>query len=343
VVTDQNQNVIARYNYEPYGEQKPDNHADGTNRLWQGQREEPDSQLTYMNARYYDPELGQFTAADSIVPDPYQPQTLNPYSFALGDPINRWDPSGNMSMRVEQKKERDQESRSAYARTYNLSCRSETVPCNTYTNADGLVVPLSEYEQDWLRGKYDPVDWEPWPTLSPPPLVDADTDTSQWPGESDAFGADAMLGLLTSGPAIEAVFDDSILPVSEELGTITGNQVAFVPLIILGVAISGDAIATGAAILIGGMGLHFGIKWYAAHADDSSTNAANDDTEKGELPNTLPEEDRKRMEGERDRLKGYLQDMENRYGNNPSDADTKRMEGIKEKIKNLDFHIKGRW
>jgi hypothetical protein len=49
------------------------------------------------------------------------------------------------------------------------------------------------------------------------------------------------------------------------------------------------------------------------------------------------------MEGERDRLKGYLQDMENRYGNNPSDADTKRMEGIKEKIKNLDFHIKGRW
>jgi len=54
-----------------------------------------------MNARFYDPELGQFTAPDSLVPDVYQPQTLNRYAVDNNDPTNRVDPSGHMSMRVE--------------------------------------------------------------------------------------------------------------------------------------------------------------------------------------------------------------------------------------------------
>jgi RHS repeat-associated protein len=193
VITDQHQNVTGRYNYEPYGKQKTGNPTHDTTQRWQGKRYEPDSGLDYMNARFYDSELGQFTAADSIVPNPYQPQTLNRYAFTNGDGgINAEDPSGHMSMRVEQKKERDQESRSAYARAYNLSCQSESLPCNSYTNAGGLVVPLSEYEQDWLHGKYDPptappllaadepccsdpAEWIQWPgALTPPPLVTGD-------------------------------------------------------------------------------------------------------------------------------------------------------------------------
>lgn len=108
VVTDQNRTVVGRYNYKPYGEHKAQNLTDDSPHLWHGQRHDTDSGLVYMNARYYDAVMGAFTAPDTIVPNPYQPQSLNRYSFSLNDPVNRWDPSGHMSLRVEQKKEQEQ-------------------------------------------------------------------------------------------------------------------------------------------------------------------------------------------------------------------------------------------
>jgi RHS repeat-associated protein len=107
VVTDDSGAVTGRYDYEPYGTPNPNNLADGASQLWQGQRSDDDSGLIYMNARYYDPELGQFTAPDSLIPDVYQPQTLNRYAIDNNDPVNRVDPSGHMSMRVELKKEQE--------------------------------------------------------------------------------------------------------------------------------------------------------------------------------------------------------------------------------------------
>ena len=58
-----------------------------------------------MNARHYDPELGHFTAPDSILPDRYEPQSLNRYSFVRNNPINRWDPTGHADSEVEDRKE----------------------------------------------------------------------------------------------------------------------------------------------------------------------------------------------------------------------------------------------
>jgi RHS repeat-associated protein len=131
VVTDQNQAVTARYNYEPYGQQKTNNQTDGTTQLWHGQKSDGDSGLVYMNARYYDPELGQFTAPDSIIPNTYNPQTLNRYSFTENDGgINTEDPSGHMTMRVELKKEREAEGRAMYK--LNFGC-SVFVQCLRYT------------------------------------------------------------------------------------------------------------------------------------------------------------------------------------------------------------------
>jgi RHS repeat-associated protein len=40
-----------------------------------------------MKARFYDPLLGRFMAADSIVPNPADPQSLNRYSYVLGNPV----------------------------------------------------------------------------------------------------------------------------------------------------------------------------------------------------------------------------------------------------------------
>ena len=51
--------------------------------------------LIYMNARYYVPSLGRFASADTIVPDPTNPQQFNRFSYVLNNPILLTDPSGH--------------------------------------------------------------------------------------------------------------------------------------------------------------------------------------------------------------------------------------------------------
>ncbi len=52
--------------------------------------------LYYYGARYYDPNIGRFISADSIVPDPMNPQSLNRYSYCLNNPLKYTDPSGHL-------------------------------------------------------------------------------------------------------------------------------------------------------------------------------------------------------------------------------------------------------
>ncbi len=46
-------------------------------------------------ARFYSPELGRFLSADPMGPQPFNPQSLNRYSYALNNPIRYTDPSGH--------------------------------------------------------------------------------------------------------------------------------------------------------------------------------------------------------------------------------------------------------
>ena len=49
----------------------------------------------FYNARYYSPLLGRFISADTIVPNPANPQGLNRFAYASNNPVNRVDPSGH--------------------------------------------------------------------------------------------------------------------------------------------------------------------------------------------------------------------------------------------------------
>ena len=53
--------------------------------------------LIYMNARYYLPEIGRFVSADSIVPEPGNPQSFNRYSYGYNNPVKFVDPSGHVA------------------------------------------------------------------------------------------------------------------------------------------------------------------------------------------------------------------------------------------------------
>ena len=56
--------------------------------------------LIYMNARYYLPEIGRFISADSIEPDPQNPQSYNRYSYTRNNPVNFTDPTGHRECEI---------------------------------------------------------------------------------------------------------------------------------------------------------------------------------------------------------------------------------------------------
>ena len=47
-----------------------------------------------MNARYYDPQIGQFISPDSLVPDPTVLIDYNRYAYARANPLRYFDPNG---------------------------------------------------------------------------------------------------------------------------------------------------------------------------------------------------------------------------------------------------------
>jgi RHS repeat-associated protein len=51
--------------------------------------------LIYMNARYYVGAIGRFISADTIVPDPAEPQQYNRYTYALNNALRYTAPSGH--------------------------------------------------------------------------------------------------------------------------------------------------------------------------------------------------------------------------------------------------------
>ena len=51
--------------------------------------------LAYYNARWYDPALGRFISADTLVPSPSNPQDFNRYSYVRNNPLRFTDPTGH--------------------------------------------------------------------------------------------------------------------------------------------------------------------------------------------------------------------------------------------------------
>jgi RHS repeat-associated protein len=87
--------------YYPYGEPRddyspalPTDHT-FTGQISDGLLDDGGTGLMYYGARYYDPQVGRFAAADTIVPNPGNPQDLNRYSYVGNNPVNGIDPSGH--------------------------------------------------------------------------------------------------------------------------------------------------------------------------------------------------------------------------------------------------------
>jgi RHS repeat-associated protein len=91
--TDASKAVTNRYHYLPYGGAFG-NAPDGPG--YTGAVMEPNG-LVYMQARYYDPQLGRFLSTDPVDPDPQSGGNFNRYAYAADNPYSKYDPSGRES------------------------------------------------------------------------------------------------------------------------------------------------------------------------------------------------------------------------------------------------------
>ncbi|TGM88433.1 RHS repeat-associated core domain-containing protein [Leptospira licerasiae] len=104
MATDGNGNRIAggdqggasHISYKPYGEiQRNDSSGPDVFRYkYNGQEEDRETGLYYFKARYYDPLIGRFLQADSVM-DTSRPMGMDLYMYTEGNPIRYTDPSGN--------------------------------------------------------------------------------------------------------------------------------------------------------------------------------------------------------------------------------------------------------
>lgn len=97
LMTDATGAVISENHFRPYGE-RTDVQVSLTvpreSKGWIGERDDPETGLTYLNARYYDPVLARF-----VSPDWFDPKKIgvgtNRYAYGLNNPVLHKDPSGN--------------------------------------------------------------------------------------------------------------------------------------------------------------------------------------------------------------------------------------------------------
>jgi RHS repeat-associated protein len=98
VVLDAAGNVVDESRHYPYGTERwPEDGTFPTDYRFTGQLLESSLGLYQMGARRYDRALGRWVSPDTLIPVPRNPQSLNRYSYCLGNPLKFVDPSGYLS------------------------------------------------------------------------------------------------------------------------------------------------------------------------------------------------------------------------------------------------------
>jgi len=103
MITDAGGAVLERLSFDAFGKPRNANGTDAATpitsshatRGYTGHEMDASTGLINMNARLYDPVLGRFISADTIVPSPGNMQAYNRYAYVLNNPLAYTDPSGH--------------------------------------------------------------------------------------------------------------------------------------------------------------------------------------------------------------------------------------------------------
>jgi RHS repeat-associated protein len=93
-MTDGSGGRVETTQYLPFGVMREHTGTDLSDYKFTDQERDGSSNLYNYNARLYDPVIGRFISADTLVQAPYNPQSLNRYSYCINNPLIYTDPSG---------------------------------------------------------------------------------------------------------------------------------------------------------------------------------------------------------------------------------------------------------
>jgi RHS repeat-associated protein len=112
LVLDATATVLTRESYTPFGARRGSNwqglpttadytaYGNTTRRGFTGHEMLDSVSLVHMNGRVYDPYLGRFTSADTVIQNLAVTASINPFSYAWNDPLRYTDPSGHSLLDV---------------------------------------------------------------------------------------------------------------------------------------------------------------------------------------------------------------------------------------------------
>ena len=95
VVTNNLGNNIQDITYYPFGLAYNNSGTVDVRYKFTGKELDNSTDLYFYEARYYDAWLGRFISPDAVIPDPFDPQALNRYSYVRNNPVIMTDPSGH--------------------------------------------------------------------------------------------------------------------------------------------------------------------------------------------------------------------------------------------------------
>jgi RHS repeat-associated protein len=124
--------VTATINYSPYGQTVSSTGTVTSPLGYDGQYTDTESGLIYLRARYYDPATGQF-----VTSDPLQPFTGEPYSYALANPLDVYDPTGFFTVGICASGSADLLALQAQGSVCETYASSESDPVSTLTLGGG--------------------------------------------------------------------------------------------------------------------------------------------------------------------------------------------------------------
>jgi len=86
--------------YDPWGDPVDDTGTTNPVLGYQSDYTDPDTEHVWMGTRWYQPSSGTFLSRDTYAGELSTPFSLNRYTYATNNPLNRWDPDGRQSVIV---------------------------------------------------------------------------------------------------------------------------------------------------------------------------------------------------------------------------------------------------
>ncbi|RPF54154.1 RHS repeat-associated protein [Aquisalibacillus elongatus] len=99
-LTDRHGDIIERYRYDAFGGLMTGITAPYNTNHYTGHQYDQDTGLIDMQARTYDAKIGRFLQEDTYQGTLDTPLSQNRYAYVMNDPVNYWDPTGNVPEEV---------------------------------------------------------------------------------------------------------------------------------------------------------------------------------------------------------------------------------------------------